>query len=106
MMGFLGSAEPFYFRRNGITHGNHTRRAPSMVREAGCREPNSRLRRREKNVLDISFYRSGHRSAQNPSMVGIELGCVCFRQRVSTLILSAVRWVHNSAMATFSEVPL
>jgi hypothetical protein len=38
-------------------------------------------------------------------VVGTELGCVCFRQRVSTLILSAVRWVHNSAMATFSEAP-
>jgi hypothetical protein len=30
-----------------------------MARGAGCRELNPRLRRREKNVLDISFYRSG-----------------------------------------------
>ena len=30
-----------------------------MVRGAGCREINPRLRRREKNVLDIPFYRSG-----------------------------------------------
>jgi hypothetical protein len=30
-----------------------------MVRGAGCREINPRLRRREKNVLDKSFYRSG-----------------------------------------------
>ncbi len=29
-----------------------------MVRGAGCREINLRLRRREKNVLDIPFYRS------------------------------------------------
>jgi hypothetical protein len=28
-----------------------------MVRGAGCREPNPRLRRREKNVLDIPLYR-------------------------------------------------
>src|SRR5438067_11247903 len=38
--------------------GQDTRRA-SMVRGAGCREINPRLRRREKNVLDIPFYRSG-----------------------------------------------
>jgi hypothetical protein len=38
--------------------------------------------------------------------VGIELGCVCFRRRVTTLVLSVARWVHNSAMATFSEAPL
>jgi hypothetical protein len=36
-----------------------TRRASSMVRGAGCREINLRIRRREKNVLDILFYRSG-----------------------------------------------
>jgi hypothetical protein len=30
-----------------------------MVRGAGCREINLRIRRREKNVLDIPFYRSG-----------------------------------------------
>jgi hypothetical protein len=40
------------------------------------------------------------------SMVGIELGRVCFRRRVPTLTLSVARWVHNSAMATFSEAPL
>jgi hypothetical protein len=28
------------------------------VRGAGCREINLRIRRREKNVLDILFYRS------------------------------------------------
>src|SRR5438552_1691273 len=39
--------------------GQDTRRASSMVRGAGCREINPRLRRREKNVLDIPFYRSG-----------------------------------------------
>jgi len=31
-------------------------------------------------------------------MVGIELGCACFRQRATTLTLSVARWVHNSAM--------
>ncbi len=40
------------------------------------------------------------------SMVGIELGRVCGRQRATTLALSVARWVHNSAMATFSEAPL
>jgi hypothetical protein len=30
-----------------------------MVRGAGCHEINLRIRRREKNVLDIPFYRSG-----------------------------------------------
>src|SRR4029077_17130609 len=39
--------------------GHDTRRASSMVRGAGCREINLRVRRREKNVLDIPFYRSG-----------------------------------------------
>src|ERR1700675_3348077 len=38
--------------------GHDTRRASSMVRGAGCRELNPRLRRREKNVLDIPLYRS------------------------------------------------
>jgi hypothetical protein len=33
--------------------GHNTIRASSMVRGAGCREPNPRLRRREKNVLDM-----------------------------------------------------
>ena len=40
--------------------GHDTRRASSLVRGAGSRELNSRLRRREKNVLDIPFYRPGH----------------------------------------------
>src|SRR5262249_31916804 len=39
-------------------------------------------------------------------MVGIELGCACCRRRVTILALSVARWVHNSAMATFSEAPL
>ena len=30
---------------------------------------------------------------------------ICFRQRATTLTLSVARWVHNSAMATFSEAP-
>ena len=44
--------------------GHHTTRASSMVKGAECREINLRIRRREKNVLDIPLYRSGH-SAQN-----------------------------------------
>jgi hypothetical protein len=39
-------------------------------------------------------------------MVGIELGCACCRRGFTTLVLSVARWVHNSAMATFSEAPL
>src|SRR6267143_321749 len=39
-------------------------------------------------------------------MVGIELGRVCVRRRVTSLALSVARWVHNSAVATFSEAPL
>src|ERR1039458_10770321 len=45
--------------------GHETTRASSMLRGAGCREPTPRLRRREKNVLDIPLYRSGHYT-QNP----------------------------------------
>ena len=45
--------------------GHDTRRASSLVRGAGSRELNSRLRRREKNVLDIPFYRAGRLNAQN-----------------------------------------
>ena len=37
-----------------------------MVRGAGCREPNPRLRRREKNVLDIPLYRPGHNASYPP----------------------------------------
>src|ERR1700692_958919 len=43
----------------GTTQVQDTRRASSMVRGTGCRETNLRVRRREKNVLDIPFYRSG-----------------------------------------------
>src|ERR1700686_276419 len=42
----------------GTTQVQDTRRASSMVRGTGCRETNLRVRRREKNVLDIPFYRS------------------------------------------------
>ena len=48
----------------GTTQVQDTRRASSMVRGAGCREINLRIRRREKNVLDILFYRS--RAYTNP----------------------------------------
>ena len=52
---------------------------------------------------------SGH-CAQNHRfagiVVGIEFGCACCRRRVTSLALSVARWVHNSAMATFSEAPL
>src|SRR6266849_6544026 len=39
--------------------GHNTTGASSMVRGAGCREPNPRIPRREKNVLDMPSYRSG-----------------------------------------------
>ena len=41
------------------TPGPDTRPASFMVVGAGCRGENPRLRRREKNVLDFPFYRSG-----------------------------------------------
>src|SRR6266852_7264144 len=41
------------------TPGPDTRPASSMVTGAGCRGENPRLRRREKNVLDIPSYRTG-----------------------------------------------
>src|SRR5437879_12977762 len=41
------------------TPGPDTRPASSMMTGAGCRGENPRLRRREKNVLDNPFYRSG-----------------------------------------------
>src|SRR5205809_5433964 len=40
------------------TPGPDTRPASSMVTGAGCRGENPRLRRREKNVLDIPSYRT------------------------------------------------
>src|ERR1039458_3941365 len=46
--------------------GHETTRASSMLRGAGCRELNPRVRRREKNVLDIPFYRSGHSTSLRP----------------------------------------
>ena len=39
-------------------------------------------------------------------LVGIELGRAHCRRRVTSLALSIARWVHNSAMATFSGAPL
>jgi hypothetical protein len=44
--------------------------------------------------------------SRKSSMVGIELGRVCVRRRVTSLALSVARWGHNSAVATFSEAPL
>jgi len=38
-----------------------------MLRGAGCRELNPRLRRREKNILDIPFYRPGHYAQNAPA---------------------------------------
>jgi hypothetical protein len=43
---------------HGITQEHDSTRASSTVR-AGCREPNPRLRRREKNVLDIPYIDQG-----------------------------------------------
>ena len=53
-----------------------------MVRGAGCREPNSRLRRREKNVLDIPLYRSGHYT-QNPRTAS--MSAMAMYRRLSAL---------------------
>ena len=55
-------------------------------------------------LLSIQFTSEAFETGRK--MVGIELGRVCFRRRVPTLTLSVARWVHNSAMATFSEAPL
>src|SRR6266851_3819169 len=84
------------------------RTSRSKLREVDFEFDGQRLRGLEQNPKTSSRWaqlaREGKKVMQ--FLVGIELGCVCFRQRVSTLILSAVRWVHNSAMATFSEAPL
>jgi hypothetical protein len=58
--------------------GHDTRRASSLVRGAECRELNSRIRRREKNVLDIPFYRPGRirsLAASKPGIVGQSSSC-------------------------------
>jgi hypothetical protein len=44
--------------RDGITQGK-TYTSVFYGEGAGCREPNPRIRRREKNVLDMPSYRSG-----------------------------------------------
>src|SRR4029077_8571225 len=78
--------------------GHDTRRASSMVRGAGCREINLRIRRREKNVLDIPFYRSGvsHKLARPfrlfesqlvKSGVGVEKVTAISRMRFSRSML-------------------
>jgi hypothetical protein len=67
----------------------------------------------------LRIYKSGMRYRTEPDpgqvviwvpargiLVGIELGRVCCRRRVTTLTLSVARWVRSSAMATFSEAPL
>src|SRR5260370_355630 len=46
------------------------------------------------------------RPAAQRILVGIELGRVCVRRRVTSLALSVARWGHDSAVATFSEAPL
>jgi fatty acid desaturase len=53
--------------------GHDTRRASSLVRGAGCRELNSRLRRREKNVLDIPFYRTGHNAHRQSGRLSVKV---------------------------------
>src|SRR5579864_7660853 len=80
--------------------GHDTRRASSLVREAGCREINLHIRRWENNVLDIPFYRSllrkmpllrwsnpGHDTRRASSLVR-EAGC---RERK----LHIRRWENN-----------
>ena len=52
---------------NQIPGAHHPIPASCIVDRAGCRESNSRLRRTEKNVLDIPSYRTGH-LVTNPEM--------------------------------------
>src|SRR5579864_3963241 len=80
--------------------GHDTRRASSLVREAGCREINLHIRRWENNVLDIPFYRSllrkmpllrwsnpGHDTRRASSLVR-EAGC-------REINLHIRRWENN-----------
>src|SRR5579864_5540257 len=69
--------------------GHDTRRASSLVREAGCREINLHIRRWENNVLDIPFYRAG-RYTQNP-VLGI-LSAIGMLQHQSCHGSRSVQW--------------
>ena len=53
--------------------GHHTTRASSMVKGAECREINLRIRRREKNVLDIPLYRPGHSTSMRRLFAFLEV---------------------------------
>jgi len=77
-----------------------------MVRGARCREINLRIRRREKNVLDIPFYKSGdyaqipftsERAAGSKQAKGILVSAVLelLREHSLTIFLVAtgVGWV-------------
>jgi hypothetical protein len=46
------------------------------VRGAGCREINLRIRRREKNVLDIPFYRPGRYTQISTDFDSIQIGAI------------------------------
>jgi hypothetical protein len=67
----------------------------------------SERRRAELEKLPLALWASRRRQKLLELLdVGIELGRASFRRRVTTLALSVARWVYNSAMTTFSEVPL
>src|ERR1039457_3926531 len=51
---------------NQVRGAQHPNQASLITDRAGCREPYPRLRRREKNVLDIPSYRTGDYT-KNPS---------------------------------------
>jgi hypothetical protein len=58
------------------------------------------------NCRALLLAQSSGPEARRITDVGIELGRACCRRRVTSLVLSVARWVHNSAMTTFSEAPL
>src|SRR6266700_7274303 len=75
--------------------GHDTTPASSMVRGAGGREPNPRLRRREKNVLDIPLYRSGRftQNACTPPPYRLK-GLVLCKTKTVNLSLPGLGWAR------------
>src|SRR5437667_6999876 len=68
------------WNNGGPTPGPDTRPASSMVTGAGCRGENPRLRRREKNVLDIPSYRTRRLHIENSP--------------TSAIVISSPNWVQ------------
>src|ERR1700693_4006707 len=70
----------------GTTQVQDTRRASSMVRGTGCRETNLRVRRREKNVLDIpaATRASDKRGCQDHFFASAGSGCSLMRYLLDT----------------------